>query len=195
MAAAHSSPGPITIEGKQRSSANALKHGLTARLLRLSEEDTPIFEQMRADFEAQIAPRGPLEAHAFDQLLLAAWNLRRAALLSSSIDPLDDSQAAQFQRLELYQRRLERSYYRATAELRALQTERLTRDAILADSADDDTKAAALAMPLVNWPRLRSHLIAEQTAKQRITDRSYQHMLGEMMSAPPGASFSVTRFD
>ena len=187
--------GPITLEGKLRSSANSLKHGLTARHLRLSEEETPLFEEMRAELEAQIAPRGPLELQVFERLILASWNLRRAAILSASLDPLDDAQAGAFARTELYQRRLENSFYRSLKELRELQTERLTRDALLSDADSDETKAGALTVPLANWPRIRSAVLAEQATKQRITSESYRQLVDQMMTAPPGASFSVTRFD
>ena len=189
------STGPKTVEGKARSAANALAHGLTARELHLTDDERPAFEEMRSEFELQFCPRGMAEQHLFDQFILAAWNLRRAAALSASINPLDDKQAAAFHRVELYQRRIERSYYRSMAELRALQTERLTRDALLSDAEDSETKEGALVMPLVNWPKLRAAVFSEQATKQRITDTSYRRMLDQMMEAPPGASFSVTRFD
>ena len=178
------STGPLTPQGKATSSANALTHGLTARQLRLADHEAPIFEQLRADFESQFAPTGALEAEVFSQLLLAAWNLRRAASLHPLLDPLSSTDAAAFQRLELYQRRLERSFYKSLQELRTLQTERLAREAILINASSEPLPdAATAAMPAPDWPRVRALVLRDHESRQSIANAFVHRTLDRVMRA------------
>ena len=76
-----SSTGPLTPEGKARSSKNALRRGLSS-----------------LDLTGEVQPQGVLEMEAFNRLLLAAWNLQRLRRLMAAcqsgdgIDPLQDEQ-------------------------------------------------------------------------------------------------------
>jgi hypothetical protein len=113
------STGPRTEEGKARSSQNALKHGLTSQQLVISPEERQAFDDLQARHYAEIEPRGALQQTFFDQLVFAAWNLRRIQILQAGIDPLDPL----FDRLARHNTRFERSFQRALKELKALQTE------------------------------------------------------------------------
>src|SRR4051794_38197578 len=55
------STGPRTLEGRATSSANSLKHGLTARHVVLSIEDRAAFEEFRADMLDEYQPVGTQE--------------------------------------------------------------------------------------------------------------------------------------
>jgi hypothetical protein len=128
---AQHSTGPRTEPGKARSAQNARKHGLTARELVVAPEERGDFESLRESLLAELAPLGVLEVLTFNQLLHAAWNLRRCRRLEADLavngpDPLiDESAARSVDRLSLYAARAERAYYRAIRELRALQTNRV----------------------------------------------------------------------
>jgi hypothetical protein len=130
--------GPRTPEGKARSSKNALKHGLTARDVVVTPEERPEFEELLASYTAELSPCGVLEETLFNEIVHAAWNLRRlhrleASLATSQPDPLlDDDLEDKITRLHRYHARAERTFHRSLKELRALQTERAARD-ILAD--------------------------------------------------------------
>jgi hypothetical protein len=58
QANAQFSTGPRTPEGKARSSQNALKHGLSARQLAIQPVDQEEFDELLAEYQAQINPRG-----------------------------------------------------------------------------------------------------------------------------------------
>ncbi|HXG31936.1 MAG TPA: hypothetical protein VNJ11_01115, partial [Bryobacteraceae bacterium] len=79
---------------------------------------------------AEVQPATTLEQLVFDQLLAAAWNLRRlrrleAELFDGTRDPLTDpALEARLHTLARYQARAERSFYRALKELRTLETQR-----------------------------------------------------------------------
>ncbi len=124
------STGPRSPEGKAASSQNARTHGLTAKDMVILPHEQDDFLDLQIDLTAQIKPIGALELTAFDNLLHAAWNMRRirrleAQLAESGSDPLSDPNlAAQCDRYARYFGRAEKSYYRALRELRTLQADR-----------------------------------------------------------------------
>ena len=132
---AQHSTGPVTPEGKARVSQNALKHGLTARHLVIRENEHEEFAALRDSLTADLDPQGAIEVLTFHELLHAAWNLQRFRRLEAEVsigtmDDLTDPQtAALLERLGRYQARAQRAWYRALAELRALQTNRVLRAA------------------------------------------------------------------
>src|SRR5581483_2138923 len=93
------STGPVTPEGKARVSQNARKHGLTAKNLVLSAGEREEFEEFRDELTAELAPQGVVETLTFNELLHAAWNLRRyrrveAEAATATIDDFGDSKLA-----------------------------------------------------------------------------------------------------
>jgi hypothetical protein len=73
------SRGPVTAEGKRRSSANALKHGLTAlHHLVLAGEDPDGLEGLTARLLGEIGAEGELEARLVRRLAVAFWKGERA---------------------------------------------------------------------------------------------------------------------
>ncbi len=91
------STGPVTDAGKQIASRNALKHGLLAREVIITDgegaEDTAEFEALLADFQAHYDPQGPMEAILVEKIAVAHWRLRRAhrhetGLIRSNLDEL-----------------------------------------------------------------------------------------------------------
>jgi hypothetical protein len=131
LANARLSTGPRTDDGKARSSQNARKHGLTAAQLVIAAEDRNEFEDLLAQFQIDIQPQGALQQMLFDQLVAAAWNLRRirrmeaelTASAQSYLDILDNPElTAKLDRLARHQTRFERSFHRSLRELKSLQT-------------------------------------------------------------------------
>jgi hypothetical protein len=113
------STGPRTEEGKARSAQNARKHGLTAQQLLIKPEEREDFEQILGHFQNEINPHGPIQQTLFDELVSAAWNLRRVRILQAQTDMLDPGS----DRLARHHTRFERTFHRALKELKALQTE------------------------------------------------------------------------
>jgi len=164
--AAHST-GPLTEEGKNRSSQNARTHGLTSRDLVVAEHEREEFEQFQSALIDELRPEGPLETTVFDQLLHAAWNLQRIRRMESElwqIEPnllLSDDSSKAFERLGRYHSRTERSYYRALKELKELQTNRALKQALPVQAPflariPVPTKRTQPAPPAVNLSRVPS---------------------------------------
>jgi len=125
------STGPKTPEGKARSSVNARTHGLTAKDVVIGPEDREEFDAMLADFQSDVAPQGVIQQTLFDELVSAAWNLRRirrmetelSAGVASYLDLLDNEHTqTKLDRLARHKSRIERTFHRSLKELKALQT-------------------------------------------------------------------------
>lgn len=77
------STGPKTSIGKKHSSSNALIHGLYSRQLRVSEEDRPAFEVLRASLFQQLAPSTALQTIATEIVVTCATRCMPALRLET----------------------------------------------------------------------------------------------------------------
>ena len=92
------SHGPKTEAGKQRSSQNALRHGLTSQTLVLPSEDPADFQRLLDSYVRQLQPAGPVELDLVHEIVAAKWRLNRLALietelLADSIDYIEKDRA------------------------------------------------------------------------------------------------------
>ena len=87
--------GPKTPEGKARSRFNALKHGLSAQVPVLPQEDPEAYRQRLDAWMAHLEPRNPVEQFLIEQAVTASWRLERADRMetASLTDRLDGIQA------------------------------------------------------------------------------------------------------
>ena len=82
------SRGPVTPEGKARSSRNALKHGLAAAdHLVLDGEDGASYEQLLRDLVEDLAPETAIEARLVHRLAATLWKRDRADRLEAEALP------------------------------------------------------------------------------------------------------------
>jgi hypothetical protein len=139
--------GPKTDAGKQRSSLNAYKHGLTGQIHIFTPEERSAFEKHCQSFVEALAPVGIVEQDLAQSIAEDKWRLNRARSLESGIfafgqcqEPVDPADLAMLQAasqaktwlkegkniqlLSLYQQRIQRSIERNMAELRTLRAER-----------------------------------------------------------------------
>jgi len=139
---ARKSTGPRTPEGRARSSLNAVQHGLTARRPVLPNEDRRAFESFARGMRKDLRPAGPVQALLVEEVIDAAWKMRRAAdaqqrvvrhallryagsarkramtpgaLLADALG--GDWRAEPFMNLENYSERLQRSFFAALRRL------------------------------------------------------------------------------
>lgn len=82
---AKKSTGPITAAGKAASSANALRHGLTAARVVLDFENAAEFEQLKSALVGEFKPATPLEEELVERLAGIAWRLRRVPLFEAAL--------------------------------------------------------------------------------------------------------------
>jgi len=132
------STGPRTDAGKQRSSLNALSHGLTAASPVLPTEDRAAYEGHRRSFFDEYKPATPTESQFVQEVVDTSWRLNRiplleAAALARALPPADSEQEVTFDivdahrilaTLGLHSSRLSRQFQKALEQLRDIQEER-----------------------------------------------------------------------
>ena len=175
---AQRSTGPRSEEGKAISRFNALTYGLEARSRVIPGEDPAELEALAGDYHRQFHPEGPLEDYLVETIVAADWNRRRYTRVEARLyrivmkavprdpgapaesDALSDLAAAFGEDatgakiLQSVFRQLaaaERSYFRALAELRRAQKERVaeaTQEDAIAVNPQPVTASAAVPHPV-----------------------------------------------
>jgi hypothetical protein len=131
---AEHSTGPQTPAGKQRSSLNALRHGLTSQIVVMPGEDLEAYHAHFKAFSDEYQPSGATEAHLVQALADTSWRQNRIAAIEAnvlkfatmSIMPENDAKA--LANLSLHSQRLSRIFERTVAQLRDLQKTRLAKE-------------------------------------------------------------------
>jgi hypothetical protein len=121
------STGPRTEPGKQRSSLNALRHGLTARTAILPTEDSESYQRHIQQFLDEYAPATPTETQLVHEIANTAWRLNRIPILEAALlaqDPNPQSLIPQLASLGLHGTRLSRQFQKALEQLRDIQEQR-----------------------------------------------------------------------
>jgi hypothetical protein len=138
------STGPRTEAGKQRSSQNALRHGLTARTAVLASEDPATYEQHCRQFQNEYQPATQTETQLVQELADTSWRLKRIPILEAALFAQDcspareqgDAPSPQFEvpspqslvpqlaALGLHGSRLSRQFQKTLDQLRDIQFER-----------------------------------------------------------------------
>ncbi len=143
------SRGPVTPDGKERSSLNAITHGLTASTVVLGVESSERFNMLFDACLQTVQPENLLEFTCAEEMAFAKWQLRRAigietTLTGLEMDRMAPELAQQFEsvphplrvalacqrlqegsnyiaNLQRYQSRLALRFERAIKELRTLR--------------------------------------------------------------------------
>jgi len=147
---AQHSTGPRTAEGKQRSSQNALKHGLCALDPLIPGEDPEAFQEHFCEIELDLRPASAIESNLVEQIADVSWRLKRlsrieAAVITAFYDataeqPLNQGNDTDqllgkalahhdrldaLNRLSRYEAQLSRRYHRALKEFRDTRQRRI----------------------------------------------------------------------
>ena len=78
-------PGPRTEAGKARSSVNALRHGLSGRIVVLPSEDLNLYLKFSKDFVASLYPTTPMENEIAQNIADGYWRLKRVRTTEESL--------------------------------------------------------------------------------------------------------------
>ena len=157
---AQKSTGPRTAAGKQRSSLNALRHGLTGHTIVLPTEDHSAYQRHSHAFLDEYRPKEATETQLVQSLIDSSWQLNRAAavetnLFSLGITEMEDRIRANhpeaetalamalayrehnraFANIGIYRQRLAREFERTLILLRQIQAERRTNEERQLDNA------------------------------------------------------------
>jgi hypothetical protein len=82
---AFQSTGPRTEIGKKTSSLNALRHGLTSRIVVLPTEDLAAYQKFSAEFLASLAPETFPERQYAQTIIDTQWRLNRVRTLEDGM--------------------------------------------------------------------------------------------------------------
>jgi len=154
------STGPKTPEGKRKASLNALRHGLTGRVVVLPTEDMNAYYAFCNELMQDLAAEGALEKQYAQTFCDTQWRLNRIRSTEESmlalghceeageIDPghpqihaaltnarVFRDQSKQFVNLSLYEQRLQRMQKEALRQLQELQTKRIAARQAALDEA------------------------------------------------------------
>jgi len=143
------STGPRTPEGKKTASLNALRHGLTGRVVVMPQEDLNAYSAFCKELIADLAPATPVERQYAQTFCDTQWRLNRAHSIEDSMLALGHSEDAanidaghpeihaaltaarvfrndskSFVNLSLYEQRLRRTLKESLHQLQELQASR-----------------------------------------------------------------------
>jgi hypothetical protein len=168
--------GPKTAEGKRASRMNALKHGMSARILVLPYEDEIEYHELRAKLIEGYQPANNQELMLVDQIAAGYWRTARARAyeremlagqvatrkldngLAAAPDPGHDDCAgavvltkepkSSFENYFRYDASIERALYRAINALEKLQSRRIRETRLAATAARDLNAQPSAGQPV-----------------------------------------------
>jgi hypothetical protein len=79
------SHGPVTPEGRAKSSANSRKHGLAAKYALLPDESAAEFQLLFDDYTDQFHPQTGVETELVEVMVIARWRLRRLLAIETNL--------------------------------------------------------------------------------------------------------------
>ena len=119
------STGPRSEAGKETSSRNSTRHGLTSRRGVLDSEDQPEFDQLLMELLQEYDPQTPTERELVDEIADQSWRLRRASKIETGLfnKAGDDFQAvsADLDKIRRYRTSIERAWHKAIEQIRKIQ--------------------------------------------------------------------------
>ena len=146
---AQRSTGPRSLAGKTRSSINALRHGITGQVSIMNEEDRGAHDKFCQELIDRFQPDDPLELQFASLIAEDFWRLQRIRAVENDILALGNfsdaadidvdhpeihasltrartflDQSKDFERLTLYEQRINRSIEKNRRQLEDLQAER-----------------------------------------------------------------------
>lgn len=131
---AQHSTGPVTVEGKDRSSHNAIKHGLFSNAPLIQGEQEKEFNIFSNELLNFLIPQSGMESILVERIITSAWRLRRVIKIESdmineslkfgvrrSLSDLFSNGGNKVLALSRYEMIIEKSLYKAYNELLRLQ--------------------------------------------------------------------------
>ena len=82
---AQHSTGPKTVEGKAAISMNAIKHGLSARVPVLPDEEPQAFQELSEQLREEFQPVGMMETLLVDLITRKLWRLGRISHIETGV--------------------------------------------------------------------------------------------------------------
>ena len=138
---AQHSTGPRTDDGKQRSSLNAVRHGLTGQTIVMPHEDMQAYLAHCQNYAQEWQPAGVTEMHIVQSIADTQWRLHRAHAHQLTTDAMDSEQLDEIERtkaldrISRYASRIQRDLQSSIKLLQNLQAERKVREQAVLEQA------------------------------------------------------------
>lgn len=168
------SKGPVTEEGKKRSSRNALKHGLFSSVETiLSSENANLFKEHHRGLYEKFAPRDAMELLLVERIIACGWRLRRVLCIETTflyqqlfdrehIGHIFGNNEDRLYKLQRMEKGFERSMYAAINEL-----ERMRANSPAVPDQEAEEEQSEYAPELV-------HPVIEEMIQELTADPNYQ---------------------
>jgi len=148
---AQNSTGPRTTAGKQRSSLNALRHGLTGQTVVVPSDDSRAYERHCKEFLDQYQPKNKTETQLTQTVADLSWRLNRITAIEANlfanhsnnadaennqvyaavdVSEVFRQQSQVMNNLSMYERRLSGRFKDALKQLREIQAERVAQESL-----------------------------------------------------------------
>jgi hypothetical protein len=211
------SRGPNTVEGKKKSSMNALRHGITAQTTVMTEEDRIKHDEFCGKMIAHLAPVEEMEIFLASSVAEEAWRLNLARAECNNIvaighfDGTGDAyetehpeihtaitsatvvrdKAKTLELLSLYEQRIHRSFQKHFAQLKEQQAERKAKH----DTDLDNARLLSQLAELQNLPfdPAVDGIVFSNEEIDRYTERFHRLELAKYRS--PGYQKHIKLFD
>jgi hypothetical protein len=121
---AQASTGPVTDEGKARSSLNALSHGFYSKHLLLPDEDPAELELLRSSLIDSYEPQDGAELLLVERILTCEWKTRRLEKLEIVTVQRGPDALVDLERLSRIAQRLDNTLHKAIKALRELRADK-----------------------------------------------------------------------
>jgi hypothetical protein len=188
------SNGPVTEEGRAKSSQNAVKHGLSARkVVVLDGESEDGWTEFHQGYIAKFRPRDTVEEHLVLEMAVNRWRLQRAwAMETSTLDETGINQRelvdeqykdweeilvhsrsfvirrASLQSIGQYESRLARNFDRAFKQYTAMRAKDFSENEPKPSPHRGRVRQKEVQPPQVVAPQLESEIVSEITPDQAL---------------------------
>jgi hypothetical protein len=129
------STGPRTDAGRERSSLNAMKHGLTGRTVVLPKEDKVEYRAFCKRMIDSLHPATPVEEELAQSIADQYWRLRRVRAIEEGMNERGEATIQEISTLGTYVQRIDRVLKDAERRLRELQEQRKKKEEAERNSA------------------------------------------------------------
>jgi hypothetical protein len=211
---AEKSQGPTSAPGKARSSMNALRHGLTARVVVLPSEDMDAYRKFSEEIVASLDAQTPVERQFAQTVADNQWRINRIRSIEDGMLGMGHFEAAgnidfghpqihaaftaarafrddskSFVNLSIYEQRLHRSMKESLRQLKELQAERREKNKTEMDDAIRLLKTQQMkGLPFDPAANGFVYASAEITLESARRDRLADSLLAEK------AAFNLARY-
>ena len=180
---AQKSSGPQSEAGKQASSRNAFRHGLTGHIFHLLEwESAEDFDAIKTALEQEHKPATPTEKILVERMVQHHWLAQRCISLQSFIMRDDNCHEEEVMRMVdrylRYHTQHQRQFDQALAMLLKLRAE--TRKAEIGFVSQKAAEAQETRRTAAETRKTEAHTITMEIKKQRLEREKYNSMMAAM---------------